>query len=204
MSQPQILPATDTWVQAAWESYLWQLEQPGYEQAKGYYLNGWMRLEMLPVGFDHGRDHRTLALAIGLYGILREMPFTVLDNCSFRKDGKRGFQPDLAYYIGDRARSIPNGTNTVNLEIYSPSDLVIEIGKTTIVDDRTVKRMLYEEVEVTEYWAVDVEQISIYAFEMIERGSRRIDDSKVFPGLSIDLLEQALQRSREQDQLQVG
>ncbi|MBF2075198.1 MAG: Uma2 family endonuclease [Synechococcales cyanobacterium C42_A2020_086] len=205
-SQPQNQPRlpTDTWVKAPWDQYVQQIEQSGYEKAKGYYLDGWMRIEMLPVSFDHGRDHGTLALAIGLYGVLKSIPFTVLDNSSFRKAGKREFQPDLAYYVGERARLIPNGTSIVNLEVYAPPDLVVEIGKTTIMDDRTVKRTLYEEAGVSEYWAVDVEQMEIYAFEMIERGSRRIDESQVLPGLQITVIEQALRQSREQDQSQVG
>ena len=204
MSNPQVLPITDSWVKASWEDYLAQVEQLGYEKAKGYYLDGWMRIEMLPVGFDHSRDHSTISFGIFLFSVLRGIPLTVLDNCSFRRAGKKEFQPDLSYYIGERAKLIPTGTNIVNLEIYAPPDLVIEIGKTTIVDDRTVKRTLYEAAGVGEYWAVDVEQMEIYAFEMIERGSRRIDQSKLLPGLSIQLLEQALQQSRTLDQSQVG
>jgi Uma2 family endonuclease len=195
---------TDTWVKASWDEYLLQVEQPSYDKAKGYYFEGRMRIEMLPVGFDHSKDHGLLALAIGLYGILKGIPFTVLDNCSFRKTGQSEFQPDLSYYIGDRAQLIPTGTNIINLDRYPPPDLVIEIGKTSIIDDRTTKRTLYEEVGVAEYWALDVENIVIYAFEMIERGSRRIDQSGVLPGLMIRVLEQALRQSRTVDQSQVG
>jgi Uma2 family endonuclease len=195
---------TDTWVKVSWDEYLRQVEQPSYDKAKGYYFEGRMRIEMLPVGFDHSKDHGLLALAIGLYGVLKGIPFTVLDNCSFRKTGQSEFQPDLSYYIGDRAQLIPTGTNIINLDRYPPPDLVIEIGKTSIIDDRTTKRTLYEEVGVAEYWALDVENIVIYAFEMIERGSRRIDQSGVLPGLIISLLEQALRQSRTVDQSQVG
>ncbi|MBW4660513.1 MAG: Uma2 family endonuclease [Drouetiella hepatica Uher 2000/2452] len=204
MSDVKTALPTDTWVKATWEEYLWQVEQPNYENAKGYYLDGWMRTEMLPVGFDHSRDHGTLALGVALFCILRGIPLTILDNCSFRKVGKREFQPDLSYYIGDRARLIPTGTNIVNLDRYPPPDLAIEIGKTTIVDDRTTKRTLYEEAGVKEYWAVDVENLSIYAFEMIDRGSRRIDRSQLLPGLAMSSLEEALQQSRSVDQSQVG
>lgn len=204
MSDLQTLLPTDTWVKATWKDYLQQVEQPGYEKVRGYYFDGWMRVEMLPTGFDHGRDHSLLTVAIGLYGMFKSIPFTALDNCSFRKAGQREFQPDLSYYLGERAKLIPSGTNIVDLNRYGPPDLVIEIGKTTIVDDRTVKRTLYEETGIAEYWAVDVEQRVIYAFEMIERGSRRIDQSQVLSGLRIATLEQALSQSREVDQSQVG
>ena len=196
---------TDTWVKATWEEYLWQVEQPAYEKAKGYYFDEWMRIEMLLVGFDHSRDRSTISFGVYLFSVLRGIPLTVLDNCSFRRVGKREFQPDLSYYIGDRAKFIPTGTNIVNLDRYAPPDLVIEIGKTTIVDDRTTKRTLYEDTEykeagVKECWAVDVENARIYAFEMIDRGSRRNDQSQVLPGLAMSCLEEALQQSRSVDQ----
>jgi Uma2 family endonuclease len=73
---------------------------------------------MLPVGVDHSKNHGLLALAIGLYGILKGIPFTVLDNCSFRKTGQSEFQPDLSYYIGDRAQLIPAGTNIINIHAW--------------------------------------------------------------------------------------
>lgn len=44
----------------------------------------------------------------------------------------------------------------------------------------------------------------ILTFEMIERGSRRIDESKLLPGLAIHLLERALPQSHEADQSQVS
>lgn len=91
--------------------------------------------------------------------------------------------------------------------------MVIEVAKTSIIDDgaphrleddRTAKRELYESLGVAEYWVLDVERVQILAYEMIEWGSRRIDESKVLPGLRMETLEQAIQQSREQDQSQVG
>ena len=57
---------------------------------------------------------------------------------------------------------------------------------------------------VSEYWIVDVQNTLIYAFEIIDRGSRRIDTSLVLPELSIETITEALTRSKEQDQAQVG
>lgn len=67
------------------------------------------------------------------------------------------------------------------------------------------KRLLYEELGVAEYWVVDVDQAQIIAFNILENlGSQRITKSQVLPGLDIALLEEALQRSREQDNTQVS
>jgi Uma2 family endonuclease len=94
--------------------------------------------------------------------------------------------------------------NVVNLDLYPVPNLVIEVSKTTLLDDRGNKRTLYEELGVSEYWVVDVEKVEILAFQMIDRGSRRIDESQVLPGLAIATLESALRQSRETDQSQVG
>ena len=112
--------------------------------------------------------------------------------------------PDLSYYCGDRARLAPVGTSVINLDEQATPDLVIEISNTTINDDLGTKRLLYEEMGVSEYWIVDVQNTLIYAFEMIDRGSRRIDTSLVLPNLSIATITEALNRSKEQDQTQVG
>lgn len=205
MSPASTLITSDTWVPATWDEYLSALDDPAHVKSKGYYSNGLMRLEMQSsVGFDHSKDHSTISLAVNLYGILKGIPFTILDNCSFRKTGYVEFQPDLAYYVGPKATAIPNGTDVVSLEDYPVPDLVVEVAKSSLLDDRTVKRVLYEEVGIAEYWIVKVETAEVLAYQMSDRGSQRIDTSLIFPGLEIATLDQALQLSRSQDQSQVG
>jgi len=205
MNQPSTLIPSDTWIPATWDEYLRALDDPAHTKSKGYYSNGRMRLEMqLSGGFDHSRDHGIIALAINLYGILNRIPFTVLDNCSFRKTEYAEFQPDLAYYVGGKANAIPSGTDIVSLDQYPVPDLVVEVAKSSLLDDRRVKRVLYEEMGIAEYWVVKVETAEVWAYQMSDRGSQRIDISLMFPGLEIAILDQALQRSRNQDQFQVG
>ncbi len=55
---------------------------------------------------------------------------------------------------------------------------------------------------IAEYWIVV--EAEVLAYQMSDRGSQRIDTSLIFPGLEIATLDQALQRSRSQDQSQVG
>ncbi len=205
MNQPSTLIPSDTWIPATWEEYLRALDDPAHAKSKGYYSNGWMRLEMqLSVGFDHSKDHSVISLAINLFSILRAIAFTELDNCSFRRTGYAEFQPDLAYYVGAKANAIPSGTDVVNLDQYPVPDLVVEVAKSSLLDDRTVKRVLYEEMGIAEYWIVKVETADVWAYQMSDRGSQRIDSSLMFPGLEMATLDEALQRSRSQDQSQVG
>jgi Uma2 family endonuclease len=155
-------------------------------------------------GYDHSCDNTIMILAVNLYCMVKGIPVNGLTGCSFRKAGLWECQPDIAYYIGDRAQSIPRGTKIVDLNQYSAPDLAIEVSDSTLSDDLGNKRLLYEEVSVTEYWVVDVKSAIVRAFAVSNGGSRRLSESLVFPGLKISLLEVALQRSREIDQSQVG
>lgn len=204
MSHLQTRPRTDTWIVASWDEYLRIVENPLYQQAKGYYFKGHMRLEMSPVSFDHGQDHVVIIFAVNLFTALKGIPATGLDTTTLRKTGVQESQPDVSYYLGDRAQAIPSGTGIVNLDQYPAPSLVIEIAKSSLLDDVGTKRTLYEELGVSEYWVVDVQQAQLIAYAMADQGSQRIQASQVLPGLTLAVLEEALRRSRETDQSQVG
>ncbi|MBD2119395.1 Uma2 family endonuclease [Trichocoleus sp. FACHB-262] len=196
---------TNIWVSATWEEYEQAIASPAYTKAKGYYHNGQMRIEMSPVGPNHATDNSLIDILVNLFGIAKGLPMRSLSNCSYRKRGVRECQPDLSYYIGDRASLSPQGSSVVDLDSTPAPDLAIEIADTSLADDLGVKRLLYEDVGVAEYWVVDVQQASITAFRILpNRASQRIAQSQVLPGLAIALLEEALQRSRQMDNSHVG
>ncbi|NEQ32048.1 MAG: Uma2 family endonuclease, partial [Leptolyngbya sp. SIO4C5] len=114
---------TDAWISAPWSVFLQTAADPAYEKAKGYYHQGHMRLEMLPVGHAHSRDDGTIALVVNLYCITQAIALEILPNCSYRKPGIRECQPDISCYFGDRAGLIPPGTSVVDLNRYPPPDL---------------------------------------------------------------------------------
>jgi Uma2 family endonuclease len=204
MSDLQTELSTDTWIAASWDEYLQAIEDSAYETAKGYYYKGHMRLEMLPVSFDHGKDHVVIIFAVNLFTALKGIPATGLDTTTLRKTGMRECQPDVSYYLGNRAQAIPSGTGIVNLDQYPAPNLVVEVAKTSLLDDVGTKRALYEELGVSEYWVVDVQNAQLLAYAVADQGSKRIQESQVLPGLTIAILEAALCRSRETDQSQVG
>lgn len=74
-------------------------------------------------------------------------------------------QPDLSYYIGERAKLAVTGTS-VDLNSYPAPDLVIEVVNTSLSDDIGKKRLLYEAMEVSEYWVIDVQNAQIIAFAL--------------------------------------
>jgi Uma2 family endonuclease len=206
MAQLETELLTDTWVQGTWEEYLGAIEQldRSSEYYKSYYDKGQYRLEMAPLGFGHGSDHTLIALAIYLYCLARALKFQGLNGTSYRKSGYREVQPDASFYFGERVNIIPAGTSIVDLDSYPAPDLAIEVSNTTLDDDLGNKRLLYEELEILEYWVVDVRNARVIAFTILDRGSQRIEISGVLPGLSIDLLTEALQRSRQEDHGTIG
>jgi len=109
----------------------------------------------------------------------------------------------VSYYIGKNADIVPYGTSIIDLDIYPLPTLVIEVAKTSLADDKGEKRLLYEELGVTEYWIVDVKNVQVIAFAIENGGSRRITQSQVLPGLEISLLNEAFRRSRQMNQGQV-
>lgn len=204
MIQLQEKIITNAWVKADWDTYISAIESPDSEQYQGYYYNGYMRIEDMPTGADHASDNGLIYLAITLFCMAKGIPVQGLIGCSYRKIEVRECQPDISFYINDIAHLAPKGKSVVNLDEQAIPNLVVEISNTTINDDLGAKRFLYEEMGVAEYWIVDVQNTLVYAFEIIDRGSRRIDTSLVLPNLAIATITEALNRSKETDQSQVG
>ncbi|MEH2170139.1 MAG: Uma2 family endonuclease [Nostoc sp.] len=204
MSELQTQLATDTWITATWDEYIQIIENPAYEKAKSYYHNGQMRIEMPPIGNDHASDHAIILFAVNLFASIKGIALNGKDNCTYRKIGFNEAQPDVSYYIGEDADVIPYGTSIINLDIYPPPDLVIEVANTSLADDQGEKRLLYEDLGVKEYWILNVQNVQVMAFAIENQGSRRITESQVLPGLAISLLNDALRRTRQINQSQVG
>ncbi len=197
MSQVQAKLPTDTWVNATWEKYIEAIDDPAYQNARGYYYNGRMRLEMSALGNPHSRDHFIVIAAIALFASTRGIDLDGHDNCTYRKTGCAEAQPDVSFYLGANAETVPWEVTIIDLDTYSPPDLVIEVAYSSLADDKGEKRLLYESLGVREYWIIDVQNVQVIAFEIQNRGSRRIDESQVLPGLGMAVLEEAFRRSRQ-------
>lgn len=204
MNELQIKLPTDTWVVSTWDKFIEAIDNPRLEKTKGYYYDGQLRIEMPPVGFDHASDNTIILFAVNLFCTLKGISLRGLITCSYRKVGVRECQPDVSYYIGERAKLALTGTSAIDLNSYPAPDLVIEVANTSLSDDIGKKRLLYEAMEVSEYWVVDVQNAQIIAFTIADGGSKRITQSQVLPGLDMALLEETLRRSRQMDNTQVG
>ena len=195
---PQNLIA-DTWVSATWEEFLALSERPELELARCYYDGGWMRIETMPIGSAHGQDNSALAVIVSLYGMLKAITYVSFTNTSFHKLGERECQPDLAYYIGSDVQRPTKNNQPVDVDVWGPPTLAIEISSTTLSDDLGQKRLLYERLGVQEYWVVNVEAATVIAFAIADGGSRQTQVSAVLPDLAMSVIEEALRRSQTED-----
>ncbi len=196
--------ATDTWVKASWEEFLAIADNPAYEKGKFYYHQGCMRIEMSPVGPLHARENSLISRIVNLYTMLRNIRIVELTNASYRKSGISEFQPDLSYYIGSDFQLPPRTNKPINLNEFAPPALAVEIGDSSVADDLGRKRLQYEQSGILEYWVVDASSDNVIAFEISEGRSGEIQESRALPGLALAVVEEALQRSQTQDDLEIN
>ncbi|MFP4336310.1 MAG: Uma2 family endonuclease [Halothece sp.] len=204
MSQaiPKIL--TETWQPISWQNFQQLTNRPEYENARCYYDRGYMKIEMSPLGINHSRDNSVVARLISLFATLKNIQVVEFTNVTLRKSQIQESQPDSTFYLGKIPNLPPRSNQPIDLNQYSPPTLVLEISSTSLSDDLGQKRLLYERLGVREYWVVNSNNTSVTAFEMIDGGSREIRVSQVLPTLQISVVEEALERSKNNDDGEVN
>lgn len=190
---------TDTWVPATWEDFVAIMDDPEYIEGRGYFDNGYMRVEMSPLGAGHGRQNSVVMDVVSLFSVLNNIRLIKFINCSFYKTGERGCQPDVAFYLGEFFSLPPQDNAPIDVNRYGPPTLEIEIGSSSFKDDLGSKRLLYERLGVAEYWVINVAERQVIAFSIANGRSGEIAVSEVLPGLAITLVEEALGRSQTED-----
>ncbi len=195
---------TDTWVNVSWDEFMEFVDHPDYQQGRFYYYENYMRVEMSPVGSIHGNNNNVVANVVNLYATLKNIKIKGWVNTSFRRTSESECQPDLAFYIGDKVKFPPLNNSPVNINELAAPTLVVEIAASSINDDLGFKRLLYERLGVKEYWVMDANNDDIIAFEISDGGSRRIEESKVLPGLQLATVKEAIHRSLTQDDGEVN
>jgi Uma2 family endonuclease len=201
VSSPPVLTTvqTDTWIKATWDDFLTFADDPTLVSGRFYYDDGFMRIEMSPLGAAHGQDNSILSSIIVLYAALKSIPIKELTNTSFRKVSIRESQPDIAFYIGQDVQPLPRNNAPINLNEIDPPTLVVEVAASSLEDDTDRKQKLYQKLGVKEYWVFDVQKTRAIASALSPTSIKSIQVSNVLPGLDLTLVEEALQRSQTED-----
>jgi Uma2 family endonuclease len=183
------------WLQATWKDFVDLETDPAYAHGKFYYHCGWMRVEMSPVGSSHAQDNSLIGSIVLAWALRLRMRIWGFTNVTLRRTGLQEAQPDLAYYFG--SAELPDRSNTpIDVDIYGTPELVIEISATTLADDLTKKRLLYQALGAREYWVVNTatNYVSIFNFEAPEE----VTTSRLLPGLTVEILYDALQEGQSE------
>jgi Uma2 family endonuclease len=156
-------------------------------------------IEVAPQGVPHSIDWEVIGSAISLYCAKQGIPALGLINVTLRHPHVRQAPPDLAYLLRGKAGVIGEITGVIDLRTAPLPDIAIQLGATSFRDDLGPKRVLYEEMGVAEYWVEDVERTAMPGWAISGGTSTTIRESQAIPGLTFDLIEEALRLQRRTD-----
>lgn len=196
-SSSQVL-APLQWQAATWEDYLAYRDRPTDQRMRLYFNGQALLVDMGSEGIDHAStsdlfllliyvwvNHHQPNLAVGSFG-----------RCLLEKLGYRAASPDLVLYLGDNIPRRETGQlRRIDLNVWPVPDLVGEIADISLASDLDEKKKLYADLQIPEYWVIDVQGKRVLAFRLQPEGVYcQLIQSVALPGLSIELLEQALER----------
>jgi Uma2 family endonuclease len=161
------------------------------------FCKGWLWVDMGTEGPGHARFSDLMTMIFGFWAFLHpEEPIESFGRCLIESPETHACAPDLVLYKGENIPQWQAGTpRRIDLAQHRLPDLVGEIGDTTLSLDLDEQKQLYASLGIAEYWVIDVKGMRLFAFGLNSNSVyERIEVSQVLHGLSIALLEQALER----------
>ncbi|MCU0544934.1 MAG: Uma2 family endonuclease [Oscillatoriaceae cyanobacterium Prado104] len=193
-----ILPQTSEipqWQPATWEDYLAACEKLQFEEARIFYYEGYLWIDMGNEGPQHARFNNLLTLLFGFWFASKgRQAFDDLGGCVIVKPKVGAGAPDRILYIGTDFPQWQSGEpRRINLDRSRIPDLVVETADTTLASDLDEKKRLYAALQIPEYWVVDIQGQRVLAFRLQENGKyQECDFSVALEGLPIALLSETL------------
>jgi Uma2 family endonuclease len=161
----------------------------------------WLWADTEKEGPYHAAASDLLTMLFALWGFLN--PDTQLQSygrCLLQNPETHAANPDLVLYKGASIlREQSEESRWIDFSRDRLPDLVGEIADTSLSLDLDEQKHLYASLGIAEYWVVDVKGRRLFAFGLTASGDyAAIDHSTVLAGLSIDLVEQTLERLAEE------
>jgi Uma2 family endonuclease len=188
------------WQPATWEDYLRYRDDPTPERMRLFFNGNSLLVDMGSEGINHARvsDLFTLLFYIWFSQFAKQTAES-LGRCLLEKPNKRAAAPDLVLYIGEGVPQWQEGEpRRIDLTQWRVPDLVGEISDTTLATDLDEKKKLYVDLEIPEYWVIDVLGRRAIVFRLQSDGKyQQCAYSVALNGLPIPLLDQTLERLSE-------
>jgi Uma2 family endonuclease len=183
---------------ANWQDYTVLRDRQDLDWPKITFYQGWLRIEMGAEGPGHARFSDLITILFGFWAFCHpEEPIESFGRCLIEKPETHACAPDLLLYKGaDIPQWQVGEPRRLNLANQRVPDLVGEISDTTLHLDLDEQKQLYASLGIAEYWVIDVKAGRLFAFGLNRQTGayEKIEVSGVLAGLSIDLVEQTLER----------
>lgn len=194
---PTITTEFPIWQPATWEDYLSYRDDSNPDRVRLFFDGKKLFVQMGSEGINHSSISDLFAMLFFIWFSRSNGPNAQsLGRCLLEKPGLQAASPDLVLYIGEGVPQWEEGQpRRINLNNWRVPDLVGEISDTTLATDLDEKKQLYAELEIPEYWVVDVVGKRVLAFRLQkDKTYRQVAQSVALEGLPISLLAQTLQR----------
>lgn len=190
--------APHLWETATWEDYLAVRDDPKTERMRIFFDRD--RLLLIDMGWE-GINHAPISDLFTMLFILwfsrqPEQQFSSLGRCLLEKAPHKAAAPDLVLYLGEEYPRWQVGEKRrIDLDLWRVPNLVGEIADTTLATDLDEKKRLYADLNIPEYWVVDVRGQRVIAFGLQDNGLySECVASLALNGLPIILLEETIAR----------
>jgi Uma2 family endonuclease len=192
---PSLSGLRPVWRSMTWLEYeLWR-DQSSDKLAQWYFDRGaFLVRDMGWEGISHAEVKDLFVLLISLwYMVHPDQMARSMSGGLLEKPGLQAASPDLLLYVGpDAPQWNPGEPRQINLDQWRVPNLVGEVADTTLASDLDEMKQLYAVMGVPEYWVVDVQGRRVLMFEWVAGKYQQVDESRVMPGVTTDLLAAAL------------
>lgn len=186
------------WQPATWEDYLNYRDAPTTESVRLFFNANYLFVDMGSEGINHASIDNLFTMLFAFWFTRFGQTASSLGGCLIEKPNKQAASPDIVLYIGEGIPQWQQGEpRRIDLNQWRVPDLVGEVSDTTLATDLDEKKQLYAELEIPEYWVIDVQGKRVLAFRLQEDRYQQCTYSVALDKLPISLLEQTLERLNE-------
>ena len=195
------------WQPATWDDYLVYRDDRTIEKVKLFFNRNYLFIEMGGEGITHASISRLFAMLFAFWFTrFPDKAASDLGGCLLEKPKKQAASPDIVLYIREKTPYWKEGEpRRIDLTKWRVPDLVGEVADTTLASDLDEKKQLYADLQIPEYWVIDVLGKRVFAFRLQEDGKyAECGESVALEGLQISLLEQTIARLNESTNVSVA
>lgn len=182
---------------ATWQDYIAVRDSADSNWRKISYYQGWLWADMGKEGPNHVSFSDLMTAIFFVWAFLNpNIELQSYGRCLIEKPQTQSCAPDLVLYKGEAIpRWQPGEPRRISTLRHRLPDLVGEIEDTTLTLDLDEQKQIYASLAIPEYWVIDVKGVRLFAFGLSEFGTYEpIQTSQILTGLSIELVEQALEQ----------